>query len=59
MEPKTNTQHMNNWLVLLRDKVDLEIGKVSIDTPLLEISAMISGKIEELQDSEQTSSNRS
>ena len=42
-------QEMIDWLVLLRDKVDLEISKVSINTPLLEISAMISSKIDELE----------
>ena len=37
------------FLRLLRDKVDLLIPKISINEPLIEISAMLSGRIEELE----------
>ena len=37
------------FLRLLRDKVDLLIPKISINEPLIEISAMISGRIEEIE----------
>ena len=37
------------FLRLIRDKVDLLIPKISINEPLIEISAMLSGRIEELE----------
>jgi len=50
-----SAQEMIGWLILLRDKVDLEITKVSINAPLLEISGMITSKIEELEGGDQSS----
>ena len=40
------------FLILVRDKVDIESTKISVNTPLLEISAMLSAKIEELEKAE-------
>ena len=37
------------FLILIRDKIDLEIPKISINEPLVEISAMISDRLKELQ----------
>ena len=45
----TNAQEMIEFLELVRDKVDLEIPKISINQPLIEISAMLSAKINELR----------
>ena len=42
------------FLRLLRDKVDLLIPKMSINEPLIEISAMLSGRIEDLEAAAQT-----
>lgn len=44
-----NIQEMIDFLVLCRDKVDLEIPKISINQPLVEISAMLTSKIQELE----------
>jgi hypothetical protein len=40
------------FLRLIRDKVDLLISKISINEPLIEISAMLSGRIEDLEAAE-------
>ena len=37
------------FLILLRDKVDLTISKVSIKEPLIEISVMIDSRLEQLK----------
>jgi hypothetical protein len=37
------------FLVLFRDKIDLLIPRVSINAPLVEVSAMITGRLEELE----------
>ena len=37
------------FLILIRSKVDQVIPEISINTPLLEISAMLTAKIEELE----------
>ncbi len=37
------------FLLLLRDKVDLLIPKISINQPLIEISAMITERLNDLQ----------
>jgi hypothetical protein len=37
------------FLVLIRDKIDLLIPKISIKDPLIEISRMISDRLKELQ----------
>lgn len=37
------------FLILIRDKVDLLIPKISINEPLIEISAMIADRLTELQ----------
>jgi hypothetical protein len=36
------------FLILIRDKVDLEISRVSVKEPLVEISVMLSSRIKEL-----------
>jgi len=40
------------FLVLLRDKVDLLISKISLNEPLLEMSAMLTSRIKELSEGE-------
>ena len=47
-------REMIEFLILCRDKVDLLSRQISINQPLIEVSEMMSGKIEELeqQDSE-------
>lgn len=37
------------FLLLIRDKVDLLIPKISLNTPLIEISAMIAERLKELE----------
>ena len=40
---------MIEFLLLCRDKVDIAMTKVAVRDPLIEISAMLTAKIEELQ----------
>lgn len=40
------------FLVLLRDKVDLTINDVAIKEPLMEISAMLTDRIQQLEHSQ-------
>jgi hypothetical protein len=44
-----NTQEMIEFLILCRDKVDIAATKVSVNAPLLEISAMLTAKLQELE----------
>jgi hypothetical protein len=52
--PTMDDREMIEFLILCRDKVDLLSRQISINQPLIEVSEMMSGKIEELeqQDSE-------
>jgi hypothetical protein len=36
------------FLLLLRDKIDLLIPRIAVNEPLIEISAMISGRLKDL-----------
>jgi hypothetical protein len=38
------------WLIFLRNKVDIASSKVSLNTTFTEISAMITAKLDELED---------
>jgi hypothetical protein len=42
-------REMIAFLILCRDKVDIAMTKVAVRDPLIEISAMLTAKIEELQ----------
>jgi hypothetical protein len=42
-------QEMIDFLVLCRDKVDIAMTKVAVRDPLVEISAMLGAKIDELR----------
>jgi hypothetical protein len=44
-----NIPAMIEFLILCRDKLDLEITKVAVKDELIEISAMLTAKIAELQ----------
>jgi hypothetical protein len=38
------------FLILLRDKVDLLIPKIAVNDPLIEMSAMLTSRIEKLSE---------
>jgi hypothetical protein len=40
---------VREFLVLIRDKVDRLIPKISVNAPLIEISAMITDRLKELE----------
>jgi len=39
-----------DFLVLIRDKIDIVISKVAVKEPLFEVSAMISGRLKEIEE---------
>lgn len=51
MASKTRLEYQREeveFLILIRDKVDLLIGHISINAPLFEISVMLTDRIEQL-----------
>jgi hypothetical protein len=48
-ERTKNLGEMIEFLMLCRDKVDIAMGKIAVREPLIEVSAMLTTKIEELE----------
>ena len=43
------TMDEKEFLLLIRDKIDLLISRISVNEPLIEVSAMISERLRDLQ----------